>query len=230
MALALSLSLKGVKLRLLPHTRYGQGSLVRNLNVGYSSEDSIDRTIVDLAKDLENLKLDYAIVGGNALKVHGFKRFTTDVDVLLAKGGRQVFSQKLVGRGYAPRFEKAKSKFRNTVFNVNIDLLEAGDFPGDGKPNEIAFPDPKEHSFTITGSFGVIIRYLNLLTLIQLKLASYQSLPSSRERDKLDVVELLKVSHLDESYASKLHPVVRNTFVECYRRAKQEQKEEASEY
>ena len=51
-------------------------------------DDPIEGTINSLAKDLQRLNVDYAIAGGNALKVHGFKRFTTDVDVLLAKGGK----------------------------------------------------------------------------------------------------------------------------------------------
>ena len=159
-----------------------------------TSDDPIEGTINSLAKDLQRLNVDYAIAGGNALKVHGFKRFTTDVDVLLAKGGKKKFAENLVGRGYAPRFEKARSKFKHTSFNVDIDLLESGDFPGDGKPKEVAFPDPKESSFELVNSSGVIVNYLQLSSMIELKLASYQSLPNEREKDKLDVIELVKVT------------------------------------
>ena len=56
-------------------------------------DDDIDRTINMLAEDLSRLGIDYTIIGGNALKVHGFYRFTIDVDVLLPK-------KKLAQRGH----------------------------------------------------------------------------------------------------------------------------------
>lgn len=194
-----------------------------------TSEEAIDSTIQNLATDLQRLNIDYAIVGGNALKVHGFKRFTTDVDVLLAKGGKELFAQHLIGRGYSPRFEKAKSKFRNTVFNINIDLLESGDYPGDGKPKDVSFPSPEGHSFEVITPSGARVKYLQLSSIIELKLASYQSLPNGRERDKLDVVELIKITRLDESFATKLNPSIKTIFTECYHRAKREFEEESSD-
>ena len=197
--------------------------LTKNMSTG---GDLVDCTINTLANDLQHHNIDYALVGGNALKVHGFKRFTTDVDVLLMKGGKEMFARYLVGRGYSPRFEKAKSKFKSTVFNIHIDLLESGDFPGDGKPKEVSFPDPREHSFELINSSGVKVKYLQLSSIIELKLASYQSLPNRRERDKLDVIELVKVASLDESFATKLHPSVEKIYLECYWRAKKELKEE----
>lgn len=195
-------------------------------NMSTIDENAINSTINNLALDLQRLNIDYAIVGGNALKVHGFSRFTSDVDVLVAKGGKEVFAQNLIGRGYTPRFEKAKSKFRNTIFGVDIDLIESGDYPGDGKPKEVAFPNPEDCSFEYVSPSGIRVKYLQLLSIIELKLASYQSLPESRERDKLDVIELVKAAHMDEDLATKLHSSVRDTYIECYRRAKQELEKE----
>ena len=42
----------------------------------------------------------------------------------------------------------------------------------------------------------------------------YQSLPlnSKREWDKVDVIELLKIAHLGEDFADKLHRSVRDTY------------------
>ena len=195
-------------------------------NIFTSDEDAITSTINALAVDLQRLNIGYAIVGGNALKIHGFKRFTSDVNVLLAKGGKKTFALNLIGRGYVPRFQGARSKFKNTVTSINIDLLETGDYPGDGKPKEISFPNPEECSFEVIGPTGVRVNYLQLSSIIELKLASYQSLPNSRERDKLDVIELVKIAHFGKDFADKLHCSVRDIYIECYQRARQELEEE----
>ena len=42
-----------------------------------------------LARDLTRVGIDYAIMGGNALRAHGYSRSTMDVDVLVAKGGTE---------------------------------------------------------------------------------------------------------------------------------------------
>ncbi len=206
------------------HTGKNVIMLAKNLSnyIDHAIDTAIDRTIDTLALDLERLDIAYAIVGGNALKVHGFKRLTTDVDVLLSKGGKEFFSRELVGRGYSPRFTSAKTKFKNTVYSINIDLLESGEYPGDGKPKEVSFPDPKKHSFDVISPSGVKVKYLKLSSIIELKLASYLSLPNGRERDKLDVIELVKVACLDDKFSMKLHHCVRNIYIECFQRAMKE--------
>ena len=188
-------------------------------------DDDIDRTINMLAEDLSRLGIDYAIIGGNALKVHGFYRFTTNVDVLVAKGGKALFADNLVGRGYTPQFRNARGKFMNTIFNTPVDLIEAGDYPGDGKPKTVAFPNPVEISFDVVNSHGNKVKYMELLSLVQLKLAAYQSLPDRRMKDKFDVIELIKAAKLHEELANKLDCSVRKTFLQCYQQALEEEQD-----
>ena len=107
----------------------------------------------------------------------------------------RVARKHLVGRGYSPRFEKARSKEHSQY--------KSGDYPGDEKPKEIVFPHPKDHSFEVINWYGFRVRYLELSSIIELKLASYQSLPNNRERDKLDVIELIKIANFDEDFATK---------------------------
>ena len=188
-------------------------------------DDDVNQTMNMLARDLTRVGIDYAIMGGNALRAHGYSRTTMDVDVLVAKGGKKLFADNLIGCGYAPRFPNAKASFMNTIFRIPIDLVEAGGYPGDGNPQSISFPNPDESSFSIMNRYGNEVKYLRLFVLIQLKLASYQSLPKQRIRDRLDVIELIKVTNLSEESVTKLDCSVRETFLECYQQAIEEAEE-----
>ena len=56
----------------------------------------------------------------------------------------------------------------------------------------------------------------DLVTLIQLKLAA------RRHQDFADVVNLIAVKKLDESFLPKLHPSVRHDFIECLEEKRRE--------
>jgi hypothetical protein len=59
------------------------------------------------------------------------------------------------------------------------------------------------------------IRLLNLLTLIELKLASGMSSPD-RLKDLADVQELIKIRKLDAGYSDQLNPYVREKYLELW--------------
>src|SRR5687767_7283919 len=95
----------------------------------------------ELAQRLTELGIDYAIAGALCLAAHGVVRATEDVDVLITKEGLTRFKEKWLGRGYLDLRPGGKA-VRDTVNGVKIDFLITGDFPGDGKPKPISFPDP----------------------------------------------------------------------------------------
>jgi hypothetical protein len=99
-----------------------------------------------------------------------------------------------------------------------LDILVTGLFPGSGKPGPVAFPNPAEVSEVI-GKIHVV----DLPTLIQLKLAA------RRYRDFGDVVELIRIHDLDESFNERLHPSVRGDFIECLEEKRREHEYEARE-
>ena len=66
--------------------------------------------------------INYAIVGGFALNVHGFKRQTIDVDLLMSEVDLKLFHEKLVYNGFVPRFRDARKSFRDPVSNVGVDI------------------------------------------------------------------------------------------------------------
>lgn len=169
---------------------------------------SVRDTVKDLARDLGEAGIDYAIVGGMALNAHGYARETTDVDVLVTARSLDAFCHTCVGKGYRPAFEGARKTFRNTRTGVKVEFLIAGEYPGDGKPKPVAFPDPLFVAVTIDEA-----SVISLEKLIELKLASGMT-SRTRRIDLADVQSLIKSLRLDEAFVDRLDPYVRPMFLE----------------
>lgn len=173
----------------------------------HMGEGKVHQTLRTLAVDLDRTGVVYAVVGGMALNAHGYRRETIDVDVLVSSAGLDLFRERLEGLGYLPAFDRAKKIFRNTQTGVKIEFLVAGEFPGDGMPKPIAFPDPSTVAENIDG-----VRVVRLSTLIELKLASGMTQPA-RRRDLADVQDLIRIRKLDETFADSLDPYVRPMYL-----------------
>jgi hypothetical protein len=165
-------------------------------------------TVRRLAASLGAEGISYAIVGSLAAGEHGYVRMTEDVDVLLTAEGLARFEERLVGRGFVRTHPGSRRSFRDAQTGVRVEVLVAGEFPGDGKPKAIAFPDPSGTTIEVDG-----LLVLALPRLIELKLASGMSAPH-RLRDLADVQELIRERQLDEAFATALDPSVREKFLE----------------
>ena len=174
----------------------------------FMGEGILNETLRRVAKDLENQGIDYNVIDAVALNQHGYRRFTEDIDLLLTKEGLEKFRTELVGKGYRPAFEGATKKFRTTQENVTVEIITSGDFPGDGKPKPVVFPNPNENTTEIDG-----IKTLTLEKLVELKVASGMTAPH-RLKDLADVQELIKIKSLSAEFAEKLNPFVREKFLE----------------
>jgi hypothetical protein len=84
---------------------------------------------------------------------------------------------------------------------VRVKFLVTGQFPGDGSPKPVAFPNPADSATVIDG-----MRFLNLPTLIELKLASATA--PGRRKDLGDVQELIRALKLPFEFADQLNPMV----------------------
>jgi hypothetical protein len=158
---------------------------------------------------LESLEIPYAIVGALSLSEYGYERFTHDVDLLLTREGLKQFKERWLGRGYVEKFEGSRG-VRDVENDVLIDVVLAGDYPGDGKPKPVSFPDPSREARR-----GARVRLLPLERMIELKLASGMSAPH-RLRDLADVVELIRRCQLPRGFDSRLDPSVREKFQELW--------------
>jgi hypothetical protein len=177
----------------------------------FEGRGSVPETLRRIAAKLDELGIDYAVAGGLALFAHGFRRFTEDVDILVNFEGLKRLHHALDGLGYTRPFERSKN-LRDAETKVKIEFLITGQFPGDGKPKAIAFPEPSQ-VFEIRDG----IKVLNLQTLVTLKLASGMS-GLGRSKDLSDVEELIKTLHLRADFANSLHPEVQVKFLEIWQR------------
>jgi hypothetical protein len=185
---------------------------VRHAAEFFMGKADVQRALEILARRLEELEIPYAIVGAMAMNEYGYRRVTEDVDVLLTREGLDRFKQRWLGRGYVEKFAGSRG-LRDTEHGVPIDVVVTGDYPGDGRPKPVMFPDPADHARR-----GSRVRLLPLHKLIELKLASGMSAPH-RLRDLADVLELIRVTGLPLELAADLDESVREKYRELWRAA-----------
>ena len=175
----------------------------------FAGKGMVNNALTNIVRKLDELGIDYALIGAVALNQHGYRRFTEDIDLLLTREGLERFHNELVGLGYRPAFEG--SQFRSTAENVRLEIVTAGEYPGDGQPKPVKFPEPSNAAIEIEG-----IRTITLEKLIELKLASGISALHCL-KDLADVQELIKVKALGSDFANNLDPSVRDKFLELQR-------------
>jgi hypothetical protein len=169
----------------------------------------VDRALIKLVAALHEANVPYAIAGAMALNEYGYRRVTEDIDILLTRDGLTTLKALLLGRGYLEKFAGSKG-MRDTENNVMIDVLLAGEYPGDGKPKAVIFPDPK-----LVARQGARGAYLPIATLIELKLASGMS-SLHRLKDLSDVLELVKAAALPKTLVAELDQSVQAKFIELW--------------
>src|SRR5262245_13364234 len=91
----------------------------------------VHQTLEKIAHRLEQLGGPYAVAGAMAMFLHGYRRFTEDVDILVSPEGLRRIHAELDGRGYLPPFEGSEN-LRDAETGVRIEFLVAGQYPGDG--------------------------------------------------------------------------------------------------
>jgi hypothetical protein len=188
---------------------------LREMERFFMAKDEVHKTLRRVVKQLTKSKIAYAVLGGMALSAHRYRRATTYLDVLVTADGLASFRHNFLDKDYDQAGRRPR-RFVDRKNGVTIDMLETGHFPGRGDPGPIAFPNPANVGQEIEG-----IRYVNLATLVELKLAA------RRWRDFADVVELIRFNELDESFVDKLHPSVRQDCIECLEEKRGEDEYEA---
>src|ERR1043165_8568241 len=126
----------------------------------FMGQGSLNKVLSQLAADLERHGIDYMVIGAVALMAHGYPRFTEDIDLVLTREGLEAFHRELVGLGYAPAFQGARKRLRATDGGVAVEIIVAGEYPGDGRPKPVSFPETASASGEIVGVPGVTPRKL----------------------------------------------------------------------
>jgi hypothetical protein len=178
----------------------------------FMGEADVQQALQKLACLLDEARIPYAIVGAMALNEYGYRRVTVDVDVLLTREGLEALKAHALGRGYMEKSPGSRG-LRDTEHGVPIDVVLAGEYPGDGRPKPVRFPDPARAAVR-----GVRVALLPLPALVELKLASGMSAPH-RLRDLADVLELIRAASLPAGLADELDASVREKYRELWQAA-----------
>ena len=174
----------------------------------FEKGSAVFQTLARITRRLDDLGIPYAVAGAMALFLHGYRRFTEDVDILVTREALQLIHEKLEGLGYVPPFRGSK-QLRDAESGVRVEFLVTGGYPGDGKPKPVAFPDPTAVAVDIEG-----IKCVTLERLVELKLAS--GMAPHRLKDLGDVQELIRVLQLPLDFGDRLDPFVRDKFRELW--------------
>jgi hypothetical protein len=193
----------------------GGEQMLREASAYFAGRGQLHNALRRLVERLDAEEIPYALLGGFALAEHGHPRLTEDIDLLLTPAGLERFRQRLVGRGYRPAFSGAEKTFREAETGVRIEIVTAGEYPGDGLPKPIAFPDPALPGVTVEVQ-GV--RVVTLERLIELKLASGMTAPH-RLRDLADVQDLIIRLDLPLTLADQLDSSVQEAYHDLWKKA-----------
>jgi len=175
----------------------------------FENASAVHKTLRKIVRRLDEFGIPYAVVGSMAMFFHGYRRFTEDVDSLVTREGLAAFHGNLVGLEYVVPSE-GSTQLRDAEFGVKIQFLVTGEFPGDGRPKPISFPDPAEAAIEING-----LRCLQLARLIELKLAAGIANPKWLKHLG-DAQQMIDKLGLPETMAEQMHPLVRHKYMELW--------------
>jgi len=163
--------------------------------------DILDETLLEFWKSLNQHKVLYIMVGGFAVNMHGFTRYTNDINLWLkdTKINRQNFGKAMAPLGYNGltweeiQFVPGWSDFYigpGIGLDIMIDMKGLNDIPFDDAYKQSNFGQIE----------GLLVPFLNMNHLIANKKAV------NCPKDQIDVIELEKIKKLREDMDSDNNP------------------------
>jgi hypothetical protein len=177
--------------------------VLHELSAFFDKDDDVHHTLRRVTESLRVFDIPYAITGSMAMCLHGFMRVTGDVDLITTKEGLERIHARLTDLGLAVFFPGARKQLRDTTTNIPIKLVIAS---GEGKPNDIRFPDPFD-SVELDG-----YTVLSLPRLIEGKIVTGTTVDYRQLQDLGDVQALIRELRLPLSFAEQLDPTVHREF------------------
>lgn len=163
---------------------------------------------------LETESIEYLVIGELALAAHGSCRSAPELEICMRDEDLARFRERLAGTAYES-VEGRKRRFRDAQTQIGFAIRVSGDPAGHRVRNrEVRFPDPAE-TIEVQG-----LRTVSLERLIALRLVTW------RFRGWADVIELIRVHHLDRDFARKLPESARSLYFNCYEQMLEEDRAE----
>jgi hypothetical protein len=159
---------------------------------------------VECHATLDAAGIPHAIAGGVAVCLHGYRRNTVDLDLLVRRDDQGRIRSVLEASGYSWSAEQAEFRAPS---GVQVQFLLSGERAGKGA--EVLLPEPDAPG-AIVEIEGLDV--LALAKLIEVKLACGLGSPRRTHRDLADVVELIAIHQLGRDFARHLHKSLRPAF------------------
>jgi hypothetical protein len=173
--------------------------------------ENLWQTTLRAHEALARQEIPHAIVGGVAVCLHGYRRNTVDLDLLVRSEDADFIRAAFEADGFS---WQAETKEFLSVARVPVQFVMAGNREGPGQ--EAKFPDPAEPK-VVQSIEGLPV--LSLSHLLQAKIACGLGSPRRTHKDLADAVELIARHNLDGSFARHLHKSIRKEFRALVRRA-----------
>lgn len=172
--------------------------------MSFDNDGPVPETFRNLTQRLAEARIAHIFIGASAVNVHGHRRSTEDVDLCMRAADLERFKRQFVGTVHQQVAGRPR-KFFDPQTQVSFDILVSGEVAGNSRrQREVQFPDPSEAEIHGGSPFPSLAR------LIELKLVTW------RYQNWADVVSLIRIHNLDESFAEKLHPVARSPYQQCH--------------
>ncbi len=161
---------------------------------------------------LDDAGIDHAVCGGVAVCLHGYRRNTTDLDLIIRSEDQTNVRRTLLAGGLQWQADTAEFI---AAGGCPVQFLIAGQSAGKGSGVPIPLPAGRDNVEDRDE-----LRVVRLSRLIEMKLASGSSNPRRIHRDFADVVELIDIRNLDATFATLLHRSVRDAFRQLVRQVR----------
>ncbi len=180
-----------------PDLTVGEVSLERMVR----AVEKVRIRLLRAATALEQAKVPYAVVGGNAVAAwvsrvdESAVRNTQDIAILLRRGDLEIAKNALAAAGFVYRHAKGVDMFLDGPEAKARDAVHVV-FSGEKVRPEYLLPVPDVTDAEQTPEF----RLLNLEPLVRMKLTSF------RRKDQVHVLDLAEVGLVDETWLNRLPP------------------------
>ncbi len=153
-------------------------TLIEALSLWEATGSQIAQTARETSELLARNGIPNLLAGGLAVQLHGYPRFTEDVDLIVPDV--EAAHQLLMTRGFSQSLVKLLAVI-HPHFDVTVDLLPAGKCLD--QRCKVPFPAPDSN---------LVMHPVTLEQLISLKLDSWLIYPVRRDQDKVDVRKLIE--------------------------------------
>lgn len=177
-------------------------------------QESLWNVAVDCHARLLASQIPHAVIGGVAVCLHGYRRTTVDLDLLVTREDVQHIREVLEAGAY--NWHENQAEFRSPA-GIPVHFVLSGDRAG--KDSDVTLPDPSAPN-VVQEIEGLPV--IALPKLIESKLACGIGNLRRTHRDLADVVELIAVHKLGTSFARKLHKSLRPAFRELVQHARED--------